>query len=1299
MKKKKGNVCPEKGTYRKNSAGKGIRTAKKRLRRLAAGFACMGLLLQSLAAAGNLPAGPGIWPAVTGLQVLAAEPQSVSVSILHQHAGDDQNGGGCYQEIYHQHSSDEGCYDSGTCTVTVQGYGGFWTGDLDRWCTCHGTTHTAYQKVIRKHSSCGQGSVDGLMTFQEYHGPGTSGFTGYDTTTHSYEKLVCERENEVIGYELGCGQEDGSEVAVLTVTPASDGWTRNLVLHASYEVKGNVTIPDEAFIWNGGTPTSQADLTVSGNGTYTCRLNAGTDNNSEAAVVSLTVSNVDGTGPEILSLDYSQSWTNGNVTVTVQAQDVQPDGSSGSGLAEQAYSFDGGNTWQGNSYTYTENGTYTVLVRDTLGNTSEKSVIISSIDRTAPRLEVSIDKNANVKKNTIQLSAQDLQPDGGAGSGLAAEPWSFDGGTTWGTVSAKDITENGTVTVAVRDALGNIAKTELVISNIDSTAPEFTLSLSDEEWTQSTDIIVDATDKNDAGMSGSGVAEYSYDGGQTWIADSRYTIAENGVWRVKVRDALGNTSGVKTIAVSKVDTTVPEVTVKYNPYTSAEIRIQIEASDQQPDGSEGSGLADKPYSYDGGQTWTDSNTFWVDQNGDYEIWVQDQAGNIYKETVKVSNMDHTGPAITVSKTPVDGEWTTGNVSVQVTAADKRDDGTSGIGLAENPWSFDEGANWGQQTDLEFEQNGTYPVWVRDQYGNITKEEITISNIDVTAPKIEKITYTSGKNLQRVQLEVKAVDEQPDGSEGSGLAEKPYSFDGGETWQADRGYTATSNGTLNILVRDRMGNVAEKRFSISNIDEYPPDLENMQVTADPDGWTTEQVLLTFTAEDKNPDGSDGAGLAEEAWSFDGGETWQKENQCIVTENGTWTVLVRDVFGNTAEKEFTVSNIDRTGPSVTLTQEPAVWLAGDATVKVEAEDLAGTVSGSGLAGQPFSTDGENWSSESEYQISKPGTFTIYVRDAMGNVTEATINVKRVSTTGGQQTGGSSGNGGSGSSGSSSSGSISGSGGTGSGSSSDTDGTSGSTAGDGISGVDGDLNGNGIPDSEENLDGLPILPGDEQADGSDADADSDADNGSNTDANSDSRLKHLSGENSTSGKNGKNNGPSDPNSTAANTDTALDGSTLNPEDCICEDQCTEGHENTDCPVCGLNGSLCSPGSARKGVAGAMAAVWNKIPLPVRIIGTTAVGAAGLMAAAVLLALGIFLEVNEQDRRRFAGIKRIRRENDSRWIAVSQTQKEKNRTGEFLLWSGLWGRLHAGQILEVRVDGETVSEAIISASTGIRL
>lgn len=160
----------------------------------------------------------------------------------HYHTGDSVNGSGCYtKKLYHQHSP--ACYSRATCTVTVHANGGFWS-EGDTWCGCHGNVHIIKQNVIRKHSSCGAADNYGQISFTEHHGPGIDGFHGYDSSTHTYDKLSCGMTNATfVGWDVGCGFVDGQIIGAHilydpeahSAAPAFQGMEKEAYVPRRYE--------------------------------------------------------------------------------------------------------------------------------------------------------------------------------------------------------------------------------------------------------------------------------------------------------------------------------------------------------------------------------------------------------------------------------------------------------------------------------------------------------------------------------------------------------------------------------------------------------------------------------------------------------------------------------------------------------------------------------------------------------------------------------------------------------------------------------------------------------------------------------------------------------------------------------------------------------------------------------------------------------------------------------------------------------------------------------------------------------
>ena len=122
------------------------------------------------------------------------------------------------------------------------------------------------------------------------------------------------------------------------------------------------------------------------------------------------VYSLDKTGPEITSAEVSTTkWTNQAVTVTITASDRL------SRLAGEAYSFDGGRTWQKEPMKAFSQDTVlmpqTLCVRDTAGNVSQypSPVTISNIDTDLPTVSVepSPDPQKWYGKTVFTVTARD----------------------------------------------------------------------------------------------------------------------------------------------------------------------------------------------------------------------------------------------------------------------------------------------------------------------------------------------------------------------------------------------------------------------------------------------------------------------------------------------------------------------------------------------------------------------------------------------------------------------------------------------------------------------------------------------------------------------------------------------------------------------------------------------------------------------------------------------------------------------------------------------------------------------------
>lgn len=244
--------------------------------------------------------------------------------------------------------------------------------------------------------------------------------------------------------------------------------------------------------------------------------------------------------------------------------------------------------------------------------------------------------------------------------------------------------------------------------------------------------------------------------------------------------------------------------------------------------------------------------------------------------------------------------------------------------------------------------------------------------DATPPTITSVTGNSSSwTKESLTLTINGAS---DGT-GSGLHSTPYSFDGGSTWQTSNKKSFSSNQTVKIRVKDKMGNIySHKDVNIIRIDKTAPTVKS--VTGNIGTWTKGSQTLTI-----NGAADAGSGLHATPYSFDGGSTWQTSNQKSFSKNQTVKIRVRDKLGNTyTYHDVELTKIDKTAPTViSVTGNPTSWTKNNVTLKVNgAADTP-----SGLHASPYSFDnGATWQAANEKAFSSNQTVKVKVRDKAGN-----------------------------------------------------------------------------------------------------------------------------------------------------------------------------------------------------------------------------------------------------------------------------------------------------------------------------
>lgn len=513
-------------------------------------------------------------------------------TIYHTHTGGSGSGGGCYSVS---------CTGTRTITVPCGGTLYYWG---DSWGTSECTNCGASYFGNRSGEGCPHSSSA--------------------TETYTY-------------YTLGCGRTPDTVLGYVTYTVDTTEWAREVHVTVSIEDSG-LGLSANPYVMN-GTEYGSGEFTLTENGTYTFGVSADSNSNTGPAEYTITVNNIDHTPPTINSYSLLPTeWVREGVTLNLaDVTDPQPDGTSGCGLNQHPFSYDGGITWEDEpTHFYENNGDYYVLVRDALDNVQRLNFTIDNIDNESPNIiSIEYDHTRNVRDLTIEVFCDDVLADGRDGCGLDDLPYSYDGGETWTASNALYVNHNTVIDFRVRDKLGNENSASVSITNIDDYKPLVSHVLYPGFWTNGdVEVSFSAFDRNPDGNEGIGLPDdcFSYDSGITWTSENVVVMTENGNVNVAVRDKNHNIN-YYSLEIINIDRIAPHIYATVT--VSEDRRMAVLAAD----GTDGESGIDY-----GGFIWTgpDGSASGAQitalTNGQYTVTGRDKAGNAATATVSVDGL-------------------------------------------------------------------------------------------------------------------------------------------------------------------------------------------------------------------------------------------------------------------------------------------------------------------------------------------------------------------------------------------------------------------------------------------------------------------------------------------------------------------------------------------------------------------------------------------------------------------------------------------------------------------------------------
>jgi hypothetical protein len=512
--------------------------------------------------------------------------------------------------------------------------------------------------------------------------------------------------------------------------------------------------------------------------------------------------------------------------------------------------------------------------------------------------------------------------------------------------------ENGSFTFRFVDEAGNEGTAEAIVSNIDKSVPSATVTLEPSVWTNGTVTVrLGAPGPRELyGLSWTGEArvislneeaqlhEFVHGGTVTesvygGITEAQLEFNSNGTMSYSIRDLDTGLEHEGDVVVSQIDRLAPRGTLAYSEtgWTNRDVTVTLAYQDES---------SNVTIVNNGG-----SNAYVFQENGEFEFIFQDQAGNESRLKAVVDQIDKTAPnpVLTYSRT----EWTRDDVLVTVSF----DNESQPVTITNN----------GGSNQYRFTQNGEFTFDFRDVAGNAGQVTARVDYIDRVAP-VGRINYsTRDWTNEAVTVVLEATDnsgapvrilnnggdpqyvfadngefiflfEDAAGNRNEAkavvslidsiapvvsvqysvttptntavratvIADKPIIVkNNGQS----RVYDFTDNGEFIFEVADLAGNMVQAKATVNQIDRTPPIPQLSYSTTSP---TKDRVIVTVEAN-------------EEFVVLNNA----RRKQYIFEENGTFTFMIQDLAGNTAQIEASVSLIDKSKPKVSLeysTKEP-------------------------------------------------------------------------------------------------------------------------------------------------------------------------------------------------------------------------------------------------------------------------------------------------------------------------------------------------------------------------------------------
>ena len=632
------------------------------------------------------------------------------------------------------------------------------------------------------------------------------------------------------------------------------------------------------------------------------------------------------------------------------------------------YSFDNGATWVTTNSKSLPAGVYQVMIKNSLGCTSNAQSVYLS-EQKLPVPTVTLIQPTCTTKGTITIDT-------------IASFYSINGGSTWVTTNVFSNLSASSYNVMTKNSQSCVSESNYVYFN--------QIALDNPTYT-----VVNPSCGNIGNITFTSVADsYSIDGGYTWsttpvfnnlVAGSYYLLVKNNAnCRSKSISVYMNTTNLASPTVNIIQpicgtkgtitvtspassysfdggytwTTSPtlnnvspgyyNVMVKSGTCTSTITSVNIvefllpnpNFTFTQPSCGVGGTISISTtatqYSINGGQSWSSSPNFINLPEGNYYVMIQNAQGcksNYYGVSVNLTKFYLPKPDVLI---------------IQPTCGNK---GSIKITTPASFYSFDGGQTWSTINEKTNLTSGSFSIVIKNAQGctsNPYEMSIYINTFYLPRPLVKVIQPTCG-NYGSITVVSQSAQ---------------YSFDNGVTWSSNPVLLSPTPGYYTVLIKNSAGCISQgTSASINKFYLNQPSITTIQPTC------------------KSPKGSIFINTIADLYSFDNGVTWTTNPVKTNMSSGNYNIVIKNSFGCISQSAYAyVSSAPAipTTPVVTIKQ-PTACDATDGSITITTAATSYTFN-----------DGATWTTNPVKKNIGSGTYVVRIKTSSSSCESASVPV---------------------------------------------------------------------------------------------------------------------------------------------------------------------------------------------------------------------------------------------------------------------------------------------------------------------